>query len=241
MSIEQEPLFKPSQPIDNIGDGEVLGSVAAPGHDRFLKNTPNFTVFKSAQKTEIIAHNPESDSLSKADKDAQNAISVTATELIGDQPRKKYQKSQKFTRWGRKDDKKAFIILNEYLIRTNMTLESFFSCYMTIYKYILFKIAKNGNWLRNHQALYQRMAGTYEKAKNFSVRNKKKLYSLLVSHTKIQNIDIEKVYEDFPGMTRQALLTQIQFKLADKSKHKVRSDVGGGSDQDEYIPPPPLT
>lgn len=141
-------------------------------------------------------------------------VSETPSETIPSEseqttPRKKYQKSQKFKRWGRENDKIAFNILREFLDKANITQTEFFVDPKFEFEGILIKISRELNWLRSPETLYARMFRTFQEAKSFSVRKLKLLNKLVEGYRSIDEVVFEDIMPQFPGATLEYIRVEV--------------------------------
>lgn len=181
----------------------------------------NLNIDESSDVTPILLHN-SSIKLEPKNADYQDE-NKESTELSNSAhqvsvERRKYQKSQFFVRWGRKDDTKAFITINKYLRSQSLSLETFFGAYRPEYEQILTKIVKDQNWNRTSDCLYDRLCKVFIDAKKFSVRNIRKLKQLISRKQRFSNDELLVIQEHFPGATIEYIKAEI--KNQQRFRHK---------------------
>ena len=108
-------------------------------------------------------------------------------------------KGNKFCRWGQKQDKEAFKIINENLHRYNLTLEDFFACSRETRTPIMIKIIQSLKWSQTFEGLFQRLKKVYENRHIISTRkvNLLKKFGKKCKNPSLK--DYEKTWYDFPG------------------------------------------
>jgi hypothetical protein len=135
------------------------------------------------------------------DSGAQEESDCESNKSSDASQRRKYQRSQKFTRWNRANDKEAFKFLNIELEKAGLTFDNFFAGGIEANNAILMRVLINSNWQRSVQALFDRLQKVKTDAQTFSVRNLRELKRKIKKRSPRTNNDFAELVYQFPGTT----------------------------------------
>ena len=110
-------------------------------------------------------------------------------------------KTNKSYRWGQKQDKEAFKIINENLDKYNLTLDDFFDCSRETRTSIMVFIVQRLKWSQTFDILFERLKKVYDNRHVMSTRKINLLKKLIKKYRNPSLKDYEKMWYDFPGTT----------------------------------------
>ena len=134
--------------------------------------------------------------------------------------------SQKFWRWGRKEDKEVFSHFHNLLEEANKSIEEFFSfkpsnmfdnknCKIRGKQQnkIIIKLWKDWNWKKEPYFLLKRLLKLYSN-QTFSVREIKALKRIVKSQNQGVELDMRSILYNYPGKTLGTLEATIKNILS---------------------------
>lgn len=133
------------------------------------------------------------------DTDEQNNLQGCIPET-----RKRRKRSQKFSRWGKQEDKKLFDTIYDFEIQGILYLSELLSLPTedeTQYDSIIVELAEMANWRGYLHHLIKRIQTICNSNLDFSVREMKLFKKLMKIQIKRGNIDYYQVLREFPGKT----------------------------------------
>ena len=153
-------------------------------------------------KPNLVKHETENIQSICQSKDGNSKFKISeiskCSESLVDGNNTKMNKSYK---WGQKQDKEAFKIINENLIKYNLTLEDFFVCSRETRAPIMILIVQSLKWSQTFDCLFERLKKVYENRFMMSTRKINLLKKLIKKCKNASLKDYEKMWYDFPGTT----------------------------------------
>ena len=149
-------------------------------------------------KPSLAKHKTEKDESIDGNSKAEISENLQSSESLVDGNNTKMNKSYK---WGQKQDKEAFKIINENLDKYNLTLDDFFVCSRETRAPIMVLIVQSLKWSQAFDCLFERLKKVYENRFMMSTRkiNLLKKFGKKCKNSSLK--DHERMWYDFPGTT----------------------------------------